>query len=57
MEEVKIDVQEGRRGGYLGLPIRTILATFDLQITLILPTKFRVSWALCSKEEVQNRFS
>ena len=31
----------------LGFPIGTILATFDLQVTLILPTKFRsfkVNW-------------
>ena len=31
------------------------LSHFDLQITLILPVKFRVDWLFCSK--VQNRFS
>ena len=40
----KIDFQDGHHGGHLGFPIRTISATFDLQVTLILPTKFRVNW-------------
>ena len=31
-------------GGHLGFPIRMILAAFDLQVTLILPMKFQVSW-------------
>ena len=31
-------------GGHLGVPIRMIPATFDLQVTLILQMKFRVSW-------------
>ena len=39
----KIDFQDGCHGGHLGLPIGTILAIFDLQITLMLPTKFRVN--------------
>ena len=30
--------------GHLGFPIGTILATFDLQVTLILPMKFEVVW-------------
>ena len=30
-------------GGHLGFPIRMILATFDLQVTSILPMKFRVN--------------
>ena len=34
-----------------------ILATFDLQVTPILTTKFRVSWPLGSGEYVQSRFS
>ena len=36
-----IDFQEGRRGIYLGFPMGTILASFDLQVALILPTKYR----------------
>ena len=35
----KIDFQDGRHGGHLGFPISTILATFDLQVTLMLPSK------------------
>ena len=37
----KIDFQDG---GHLGFPIQMILAIFDLQVTQILPTKFRVIW-------------
>ena len=35
----KIDFQDGSH-----VPIGTILATFDLQVTLMLPTKYRVNW-------------
>ena len=38
----KIDFQNGRHGGHLVLPIGTILAIFDLQVTLMFLTKFRV---------------
>ena len=41
---VKIDFQDGRYGGHLGFPIGTSSAIFDLQVTLMLPTKFRVHW-------------
>ena len=37
-------IQAGHHGGHLGFPISRILAIFDLQVTLILPTKFEVSW-------------
>ena len=37
--------------------IKTLVAIFDLQVTLILLTKFRVNWHFGSEEEVQNRFS
>ena len=53
----KIDFQDGSHGGYLGVPIKTVYANFDLQVTLMLPTKFRVSWPLGSGEEAKNRFS
>ena len=36
-KKFNIDFQDG---GHLGFPIRTILATFELQITSILPMKF-----------------
>ena len=53
-EDQKIDLQDG---GHLGFPIRTILATFNLQITPMLPTKFHVSWPVVLEEEAKNRFS
>ena len=34
-----------------------VLAIFDLQVTLMLPTKFGVSWPFGSGEEAKNRFS
>ena len=43
--------------GHLGFPISTILAIFDLQVTLMLPTKFGVNWPFSSGDEVKNRFS
>ena len=38
-KEFKIDFQDGNCGGHLGIPIETILAIFDLQVTPMLPTK------------------
>ena len=49
----KIDFQDD---SHLGFPIGMIIAIFDLQVTLMLPTKFRVNWLL-GLEEVKNRFS
>ena len=43
-------------GSHLGFLIKMILAVFDLQVTSILPTKFRVDWPFGSGE-VQIRFS
>ena len=40
-EKFNIDFQDG---SHLGFPIRMTLATFDLQVNLILLMKFRVSW-------------
>ena len=40
----KIDFQDGGHGGHLGFPIGMILALFDLQVTLMLPTKYPVNW-------------
>ena len=48
----KIDFQDGDHGGHLGFPIGTILATFDLQVTLMLSTKFRVNWHLGKKRKI-----
>ena len=44
-------------GGYLGFPIGTILAIFDLQVTPMLPSKFGINWPFGSGEEAKNRFS
>ena len=52
----KIDFQDSRHGGHLGFPIRTILALFDLQVTLMPPIKFWANWPFGS-EDVKNRFS
>ena len=41
VQERKIDFQDGSRLGFL---IGQILAIFDLQVTLIRPTKFWVTW-------------
>ena len=40
----KIDFQDGGHGGHLGFPIGTNLAIFDLQVTPMLPTRYRVNW-------------
>ena len=53
----KIDFQDGRHGGHLGFLIGRILAIFDLQVTLMLPIEFQVSWPFGSGEETKNRFS
>ena len=51
----KIDFQDGHHGS-LGFRIGTILAIFDLQVILMLPTKFRVNWPFGSGE-AKKRFS
>ena len=53
----KIIFQDGHHDSHPGFLIGTILATFDLQVTLMLPTKFRVNWPFGSGEEAKNRFS
>ena len=50
----KIDFQDGC---HLGFPIGTILAIFDLQVTLMLPSKSGVNWPFGSGEEAKNSFS
>ena len=46
----KIDFQDG---DHLGFPIGTILAIFDLQVILMLPSKFGVNWPFGSGEEAK----
>ena len=51
--------RRSENGGHLGFgfPIGMILAIFNLQVTPMLPTKFRVNWPFGSGEEAKNRFS
>ena len=56
-KKFKTDFQDGRHSLNLGLLIATISAIFYLQVTLMLPTKFRVDWPFSSEEEGKNRFS
>ena len=49
-QKFKIDFQDGDCCGHNGLPFRTNLAIFDLQVTQILATKFRVNWHFSSGE-------
>ena len=51
------DKQIFKYGGHLGFPIWMILAIFDLQVTLMLSSKFWVNWPFGSGEEAKNRFS
>ena len=53
-KKFNIDFQDD---GHLGFPIRMILTTSDLQVTLILPMKFNSIGLLFQDEKVQNRFS
>ena len=43
-EEAKTYFQDDRHGGHLGFSIGMILTIFDLQVTPMLPTKFRFNW-------------
>ena len=52
----KIDFQDGHQGGHLGFPTKKIKVIFDLQVTIMLPSKFQVSWPFGSGEEAKNRF-
>ena len=57
-KKFKTDFQDGCHGCNLGFPIALIWATFYLQVTPRLPTKFPVNWPFSSEEEEgKNRFS
>ena len=45
-KKFKIDFQHGCYGDHLGFPISVILAIFGLQVTPILPIKFRVNGSI-----------
>ena len=49
-KKIKIDFQDGNCGGQLVFQIGAILAIFDLQVTLIILTKFQVDWPFGSGE-------
>ena len=55
--QVKKRKKDFQDGGHLGVPIGTILSIFDLQVTLMVPSKFGVNWPFGSGEEAKNRFS
>ena len=46
----KIDFQDDSHRGHLAFPIITIFTIFDLQVSLMLPTKIQVNWPFSSKE-------
>ena len=57
-KKFKTDFQDGHHSRNLRFLIATIWAFFDLQVTLMLPTKFRVNkWSFSSEEVKKNRFS
>ena len=53
-EKFKIKFQNGHHCCQLGFPIGTILAIHDLQVVMILPSKFH--WFFGSGDEEQARF-
>ena len=57
-KKFKTDFQDGHHSRNLRFLIATIWAFFYLQVTLMLPTKFRVNkWSFSSEEVKKNRFS
>ena len=48
----EIDIQDG---GHFGFQIGTILTICDLQVTLMLPSEFQVSWLFGSGEKKRKR--
>ena len=49
-------ISKNCHGGLLRFPIGIILNIFDLQVILMLSTKFWVNWPFGSEEEAKNRF-
>ena len=52
----KRDFEDGHYGGNLGFPIGMIWAIFDLQVNLMIPTKFQVNWPFGSGEKAKIDF-
>ena len=55
-KKFKTDFQDGPHSRNLGFPTEMICAIFDLQITPMLPTKFRVNCPFSSEEEGKTDF-
>ena len=51
-----IDFQDGYHDTKLRFPIGTILATFDLQVILMLPSKFGVNWPSVQEKKLKIDF-
>ena len=51
LEKRKIDFQDGHHVDHLEFPISTILAIFDLKVTLMLSNKFGVNWLLVQEKK------
>ena len=51
-----LDLQDGCHGGHLGYLIRTFLANTDLQVELMLTSKFQVNWPFGLEEKTKNKF-
>ena len=47
----ELDFQDSNHGGHPGFPIGMILAIFDLQVTLLLPTKIQVNCLLVHQKK------
>ena len=56
-EKAKKFFQDVGHGSHLEFLIKTILAIFDLQVTLIHPTSIGINWPFSSGEEAKIRFS
>ena len=56
-KKFKTCFQDGRHGRNLGFPVATVWTNFNIQVTSMLPTKFRVNWPFSSEEEGKNIFS
>ena len=55
-KKFKTDFQDGGHGAIWDFLSQRFELFFYLQVTLMLPTKFRVSWPFSSEEEGKNRF-
>ena len=56
VQEKKFNTDFDQYGNHLGFPIRTILATFVLQVTLILPMNFESVALLVQEKKFKTEF-